>query len=84
MGCACNPNTPEPMVNLQQDYEQNQTNQQQDEGPVVAAKTGNFAMMVSLVYKQIRKAITTSTWDLKFRPPRLRRKTASKTSSITL
>ena len=48
MGCACNPNTPEPMVNL--GSEDNQDCQQQD-GPVVAAKTGNFAMAVYKYFK---------------------------------
>jgi hypothetical protein len=43
MGCACNPNTPEPMVNLGSEDNRNPN----DDGPVVAAKTGNFAMAVN-------------------------------------
>jgi hypothetical protein len=45
MGCACNPNTPEPMVNLGSD-----NNQSNEEGPQAGvAKTGNFAVGVNKI-----------------------------------
>ncbi len=46
MGCACNPNTPEHAVNLEND--QDQQRNYNDDGMPVAAKTGNFAVLVSL------------------------------------
>ncbi len=48
MGCSCNPNTPEPTVNMEPDKPQ-----ANEEGPIVAAKTGNLGLAVIANYLNV-------------------------------